>query len=264
MLPPAAERLPRLTPEQTFFQEVTGSARYIERVKPRLTYFLWRFSRVACYPYPINEAKMAARLLLELAYDYREEGITFGGEGVDDSNPRMEAHFHGELDLNETSQPDLEGHADTTWNGNPDSYAVLIMRNRGAVAHGVWRMALVCDASQLAEAVGSSKGAEKLVAFREMERGVGVVEDLPAVLTTDSSSNWQVATRHASATRSRHALRRWRTLTQRIVEGECKLVHISGDNMPADFMTKKTDQKKVDASVQFATNARNAVPSKAA
>ena len=97
----------------------------------------------------------------------------------------MAAHFHGELDLEATSQPELEGHADTTWNGNPDSYAVLIMRNRGAVAHGVWRMALVCDSSQLTEAVGSSKGAGTLVTFREMERGVGVIDDLPAVLTTD-------------------------------------------------------------------------------
>ena len=91
------------------------------------------------------------------------------------------------------------------WNGDPDAYAVLIMRNRGAVSHGVWRMQLQCDSSQLAEAVGSSKGAEKLITFREMERGVGAVSELPAVITTDSTSNWQVATRHASATRSRHA-----------------------------------------------------------
>ena len=101
----------------------------------------------------------------------------------EDINPRMAAHFHGELDLEATSQPELEGHADTTWNGNPDSYAVLIIRNRGAVAHGVWRMALVCDSSQLAEAVGSSKGAEKLVIFREMERGVGQATISPGLGT---------------------------------------------------------------------------------
>ena len=209
---------------------------------------------------------MAARLMLELAYDHKDEGITYmyGGEGIDDRNPRMSAHFHGELDLETTSQPELEGHADTTWNGNPDSYAVLIMRNRGAVAHGVWRMLLVCDSSQLAEAVGSSKGAEKLVTFREMERGVGVVDDLSAVLTTDSTSNWQVATKHAKATRSRHALRLWRTLMQRIVEGECKLVHVDGASMPADFMTKKLEQKKVEASVRYATNSLNEVPSNTA
>ena len=258
VLPPADERQPRLTPEQTYFQEVTGAARYFERVKPRLTYFLWRFSRVSSYPFPIDVAKMCARLLLELAYDTKSEGITFGGEGAV-VNPRLAAHFHGELDLDEPSQPDLEAHADTTWNCNPDAFAVVIMRNRGAVSHGVWRMTLTCDSSQLAEAVGSSRAAEKLVAVREMERGVGVAADVPPVLTTDSSSNWQVATRHASASRSRHALRRWRTLTQRIAEGDLKMIHIDGAIMPADFLTKKVEQKKVDRSVAFATNVQNVV-----
>ena len=134
------------------------------------------------------------------------------------------------------------------------------MRNRGAVAHGVWRMTLMCDSSQLAEGVGSSRAAEKLTTVREMERGLGIAEHVPPVLTTDSSSNWQVATRHASASRSRHALRRWRVLTQRIVEGDCKLVHIDGVSMPADFMTKRVEQKKVDKSVAYATNSSNAVP----
>ena len=258
-LPPANERQPRLTPEQTFFQEVTGSARFFERVKPRLTYFLWRFSRVSSYPYPIDVAKQAARLLLELAYDTREEGITYGGDGVA-VNPRLMVHCHGELDLEAPSPPELEAHADTTWNCDPDAYAVLVMRNRGAVAHGVWRMTLMCDSSQLAEGVGSSRAAEKLTTVREMERGLGIAEHVPPVLTTDSSSNWQVATRHASASRSRHALRRWRVLTQRIVEGDCKLVHIDGVSMPADFMTKRVEQKKVDKSVAYATNSSNAVP----
>ena len=258
-LPPANERQPRLTPEQTYFQEVTGAARYFERVKPRLTYFLWRFSRVSSYPFPIDVAKMCARLLLELAYDTKSEGITFGGEG-DVVNPRLAAHFHGELDLDEPSQPDLEAHADTTWNCNPDAFAAIVMRNRGAVSHGVWRMTLKCDSSQLAEAVGSSRAAEKLKIVREMERGVGVAAGVPPVLTTDSSSNWQVATRHASASRSRHALRRWRTLTQRIAEGDCKLIHIDGAVMPADFLTKRVEQKKVDRSVAFVSNALNEVP----
>ena len=38
------------------------------------------------------------------------------------------------------------------------------------------------------------------------------------------------------------------------------MVHLPGVNMPADYMTKKTDQKKVDASVAYASNAANAVP----
>ena len=71
-------------------------------------------------------------------------------------------------------------------------------------------------------------------------------------------SNWQVATRHASANKVRHALRRWRVLSERLVARECKIVGLAGESMPADFIvTRKTDRKKVD----YATNAKNAVPS---
>ena len=51
---------------------------------------------------------------------------------------------------------------------------------------------------------------------------------------------------------------------QRIVVGECKLVHIDGASMPADFMTKKLEQKKVDASVRYATKSLKEVPPNAA
>ena len=83
--------------------------------------------------------------------------------------------------------------------------------------------------------------------------------DHSSYLESAPSKCQPLATRHASATRSRHALRRWRRLSQRILEGECKLVHIDGASMPADFMTKKVEQKKVDTSVAYASNAHNAV-----
>ena len=38
------------------------------------------------------------------------------------------------------------------------------------------------------------------------------------------------------------------------------MITLSGVNMPADFMTRNTDRKKINASVDYATNARNAVP----
>ena len=101
-----------------------------------------------------------------------------------------------------------------------------------------------------------------LYIINEMERGLGLARDAAAVVTTDSSANWQVATRHASANKVRHALRRWRVLSERLESRECKLVTLPGVNTPADFMTRKTGRKKVNASVDFATNARNTVPSR--
>ena len=44
--------------------------------------------------------------------------------------------------------------------------------------------------------------AEKLMLVQEIERGVGLARATPPVLTTDSSSSWQIATRHTSANRA--------------------------------------------------------------
>ena len=43
------------------------------------------------------------------------------------------------------------------------------------------------------------------------------------------------------------------------MEGEYKLVHIDGAQMPADFMTKWLAMPKVNKSIRYVTNARNAV-----
>ena len=66
------------------------------------------------YPYPVDDAYMAVRLLIELAYVHREEGITFGGDIG--SNPRLMAFMHGEIDVNGSPPIELEGHSDATWN----------------------------------------------------------------------------------------------------------------------------------------------------
>ena len=254
------DRSAPLTADQKYVQEVTGALKFPERVKPRLTRKLWLLARVMSYPYPIADAKMAARLLLELALDYVDEGITFGGDVGPDSNPRLAVHMTGALDLDKPAPPELEGHADTTWNKDPDCYAAIVTRNRGAVLHGVWKFTMTCDASQLAEAVGTCFLAERVALVQEFERGLGIATDVPAVITTDSTSNWQVATRRASANKSRHALRRWRVLRERLEARECKLVHLPGVSMPADFLTKRTDAKRVNAGVAYATNAENALP----
>ena len=37
------------------------------------------------------------------------------------------------------------------------------------------------------------------------------------------------------------------------------MIHIDGAVMPADFLTKRVEQKKVDRSVAFVTNVQNMV-----
>ena len=243
---------------QKFVQQVAGALKFPERLKPRLAWPLWKLFRVMSYPYPVEEAYMAARLLLELAYSHRQEGITFGGDI--DTNPRLLAFMHAEVDVNGSPPIELEGHSDATWNTDADSYAAVITRYGGAVHHGVWAMKLICDSAALAEGVASGRVAEKLMLVQEIERGVGLARATPPVLTTDSSSSWQIATRHTSANRARHALRRWRVLMERIRERELIFMTVPGLQQPADFMTKLTSGNTINVWVNYITNARNAVP----
>ena len=63
-----------------------------------------------------------------------------------------------------------------------------------------------------------------------------------------------MATNSASAQRSRHFLRRYYALRQRMARGECRLVKVDDANMPADFMTKWLGGPKFRTSLAYATN----------
>ena len=68
-----------------------------------------------------------------------------------------------------------------------------------------------------------------------------------------------VANDTASASRSRHFLRRYWALQQRVARGEVTLVKVPDAQMPADFLTKWIDTAKLKRSVLYATNAKAAV-----
>ena len=107
------------------------------------------------------------------------------------------------------------------------------------------------------EAIASSKCGESVAYAREILRALGVPPAGPTLMTTDNLANQQVATGLGCPTRSRHFLRRYGALKQRIRFGEVTLKHVEDANMPADFLTKwMKDAKKLAVSLQYATGAR--------
>ena len=56
--------------------------------------------------------------------------------------------------------------------------------------------------------------------------------------------------------RSRHFLRRYFALKQRIADGECTLRYVPDEHMPADFLTKWISKAKLEQSLSYATNSR--------
>ena len=93
---------------------------------------------------------------------------------------------------------------------------------------------------------------------REVLRAMGIPATAPTVILTDNKANLLVATDSASASRSRHFLRRYFALQQRMARGEVTLAKVDDANMPADFLTKWLASPKVRRSVEYATNARAA------
>ena len=73
---------------------------------------------------------------------------------------------------------------------------------------------------------------------------------------TDNKANLQVAKDLSAASRSRHFLRRYWALQQRMHTGEVRLVKVPDEHMPADFLTKWIPSAKLARSIRYATNAR--------
>ena len=139
-------------------------------------------------------------------------------------------------------------------------YAILLTKAGGAIYHGTHRINVATGSSHENEGLGSSKAAERVLQAQELERAFGNGEQRPTLLGTDSSSSLSVAVQQAAAARARHCLRRWTRLRRLLKEGAINMVHVPDTCMPADFMTKFLDKKKVEASIKYATNSDNAVP----
>jgi hypothetical protein len=69
-----------------------------------------------------------------------------------------------------------------------------------------------------------------------------------------------VGSGRATPSRLRHCLRRYRTFLERVERGEVELGHVPDPENPSDFMTKWVSRDKLERSLEFCLNTRNAVP----
>ena len=88
------------------------------------------------------------------------------------------------------------------------------------------------------EAIASAKAGEAVTVARDVLRAFGVPPEEPTLIGTDNMANLRVASGAACPSRSRHFLRRYHVLRQRVAAGEVVLKHVSDDEMPADALTK--------------------------
>ena len=149
---------------------------------------------------------------------------------------------------------ELEAHADATWS-HLNLYALVLLTYGGAaVFHQTKKIAILVDSSMETECIASSKAAEIIAYVREILRAFGTPPLGPTLLTTDNLSNQGVASGASCPSRSKHFLRRYHALQQRIRAGECTIRHINDAQMPADALTKWVSADKLKRTMRYLTN----------
>ena len=252
-MPPIEKRKSKLTTEQVRTQKLIGSLKFIEKLHPRITLVLHRLSCIMCCPPP--EAWTVACAALRDVYEERDIGITYGGT-AHATSPRLGGRLDANIPMDEPAVAELEAHGDATW-GDRIVYGILLTFAGGAILHQTKKVALIVDSSMESEAIASAKAAETVSYAREILRALGILPDGPTLIGTDNLANQRVATTVACPTRSKHFLRRYGVLKQRIKDGECELKHVAGKEMPADFLTKWIGTAQVEKALAYATNKRN-------
>ena len=111
--------------------------------------------------------------------------------------------------------------------------------------------------SRLSSLCQVSRIGEQLVEYtREILRALGAAPVGPTFIATDNKANMLVAHDAGASAHSRHFLRRYVVLQQRMRSGSVEVGHIPDADMPADYLTKWVNADKLRKSVAYATNAR--------
>ena len=246
----------KLTPEAKFVQKATGYFRYVTRVHPGILLPVHRLSCVMTSPPP--EAAKVVYGVLRWLLTNAHAGITYGGGGLS-SAPTLTGSLYANIDLTKPAPAELACVADSTY-GTFDLYAFALTYYGGAVLANVRRVGLEVSSSMQSEAVATCRAAEHVESAREVLRALGVPSAGPTFVGTDNKANMLVANNVGSSTRSRHFLRMYVVLQQRIARESIAVGHVPDRENPSDYLTKWVDKKKFNLSNDYLTNRRAFVP----
>jgi hypothetical protein len=260
-LVPSDKRNLKLNAMQKIVQRKIGDLKFPEDAAPECSLAIHKLS--ACNVYPPPGADFAADLVLEKMWDARFGGNTYGGDGIK-HNDRLDAQYHGELDLDKDQAPDEpEMYGDSTWQLERDRYGTAFVKGGGLIKSSVKFIRTITndpmDSSCIAESVPTSKCSEDAEIAAETLRAFGCPIEEPIVICTDSMSNGLLANRQQSMQRLKHAARRYAGIHKRRSSGVITVRHIGDASMPVDFLTKWVPAAKLENSIEFLTNRYNKI-----
>jgi hypothetical protein len=247
----------KLSKEQRELPQTVGDLKWTERVTPRTAKINHSLSCVAARS--PKEGPIVAKAAVLGTYQDRSVGITFGGGGIH-SRPRLSGSMYADFKLEDGAPMQLENVNDATWD-IPSVYGVSITCFGAAV---VLRTKKIHSAESISSSTGtegtaSQKGLEDVFTCQAISQALGIPVVGPTFMGTDNKANLLIASETGMPSRSKHALRRYLVLQQAVRDGHVSLGHVRDEENPADFLTKFVSGRKLEASLEFATNSRNVV-----
>jgi hypothetical protein len=245
-----------LNKEQVAFRKLTYQCKWAEgAVMPMFTLACHRMACVASNSPP--GSLHTGKSVLANMYEHRTMGLVFGGLDLKERN-NVDGALASDVVMVDGAPKDAQSINDATFNRNPnhDVCGILVTYACAAVMHKTHLFRSKVGSSHEGESIASVEGSDFLTVVRDICRGLGDPQDGPSFLGTDNLANALIAADQGNATRSRHFLRRYYILHQRVKAGEIIAGHVLDVENPADFLTKWTTKEKVNESVQYLTNSR--------
>ena len=246
----------KLTPAQKRVQMAVGHFKYIERVMPAISLPVHRLASVMISAPP--EATTVVNTILRYLSQHIDDGLTYGGGGLS-SEPRLKGGLYADFELEKGAPRQLEGTADATY-GSFELMGNMLTFCGAAVYHKVQRIAVECGSSHEAEALASFKLLDVLLTARNVLTAVGTPPQGPTFIATDNKAHMLVAHSAGSSVRSRHFLKKYTIMQERMERKEITIGHVKDAQNPADFLTKWVSADKFKTSLAYATNSLAYVP----
>ena len=169
--------------------------------------------------------------------------------------PRLGGSIYADVHLDDGAPAELAAASDATF-GTFDVYGELITYCGAVVSIGTHRLGIAVDCVMHAEAIGLNKTSNKVMAARAALTAFGVPPDGPTFIGHDNKAGVLVVNSAGSSARSRHFLRMYTIMQQRIACDSIAVGHIADAENPADFLTKWVDKAKFRRTNAYITGSR--------
>ena len=234
-------------------QQSAGYFRFLRRVHPGISVQLHRLS--CCALAPPAAARKVTRSVRRWLARRKYRGLIYGR--CADGKAELGGSMYADLQLEDGAPAELAASADSTF-GTYDLIAYGLTYYGAVVDSCTKRVGVESEGSMHTEGIASVRASDRIMYARNILTVLGVPPTGPTLLVTDSKAGMLVINNSGSSARSRHYLRMYRILQQRIGNDHIRVKHVPDCENPADVMTKWVDKSKFERCIAYLSGERRA------